>query len=1418
MFFLVSALLFVSTRASAQEPYAVLSDNNTVLTFYYDGQKSERKGMDVGPFEYSSETYTPNTSWYAQRENITSVIFDNSFATCTSITSTAYWFFNCKNLTTITGISNLKTDNVTNMSSMFFNCSKLTSLDVSRFKTGNVTNMSGMFNSCSSLTSLDLSSFITDNVTNMGVMFQSCSSLTSLDVSSFKTDNVTNMGNMFFGCSSLTKLDVSGFRTDNVTVMRNMFYKCSSLTSLDVSSFKTDNVTNMNGMFAECSGLTNLDVSNFKTDNVTDISNMFRSCSSLTSLDVSGFNTDNVTDMRGMFIRCSSLKSLDVSGFKTNNVTTMNGMFAECSNLTSLNLSGIKTDNVTDMSVMFTNCTALKSLDLSSFKTDNVTDMNSMFTGCSSLTTLDLSGFKTDKVTNMSSMFQGCSGLTGLDLSGFKTDNITDMHDMFSSCSSLTSIDLSGFKTDNVTDMHDMFYVCSSLTTIYVSDYWSTAKVTNGELMFLNCSSLVGGRGTKYDKNHLNAEYARIDKSGSPGYLTGADAGQKLESYALLSKDGLTMTLYYDNQKESRGGIDISNGSESPYQNVTTVLIDASFADYRPTNTAFWFHDCTKLQSITGIEYLHTDDVENMAGMFSRCSSLTSLDVSGFKTKNVTDMRAMFYGCSALTSLDVSGFKTENVTDMRAMFYGCSALTSLDVSGFKNDNATTMLSMFSGCSSLTSLDLNGFKTDNVTCMEGMFSGCSSLTSLDLSSFKTDNVTTMWAMFSDCSSLASLDLSSFKTDNVTTMLSMFANCSSLTSLDLSSFKTDNVTSMRAMFQGCSSLSSLNVNSFKTDNMSDMERMFYNCKNLATLDIRNFDTSNAKDMWLMLGGLGTNDNSNNTNIILGEKFNTINNNAGLIFENSTISAITFTGNLPNLSDDTFSGVGTISNPVELVVPSQYAANYSSKMDATGKFYGGYFKMEGISVDTSMPEPNVGTKRLTAITRKQGNNELERSDMTYDDKGRIVHFVYTKGTRTETVSYTYANDIIYIEHRTPSGTNKHEYHFANGKVSYAPITLGSENMTGNRTFEYDSSDQMTKMSIAFDGSTSQQQAKVGWDNGSPVSFSYWRINTTNSTETELHNSSFTLGNMQTEPVVHAIFSMGEGKNVNIDDDIMELMAFYPFVGKLPERLIEKTIYTNSSGSQTEYNFTYETNSQGNIVKVTVASQNSPTVYTLEWDGNSTPDTPTTELPASDNGNEDFGDSSSVNGSTNLNGNVVGNVYYNIGSSNGGYNDVDGCLEITRPTADDDIDGKDIFGEDFRNNYTGIVFRVQAGSGVVKVKAETTGTMMLKVKVGNNAPAEMLLSGQVTASFPYSVTEPTYIYIYGGALAAAPESNRSSSANVLKIYSLEWSSGSSGVDIITDSRSSVDGYYTLDGRKLQGQPTKKGVYIVNGKKIVVK
>ena len=336
------------------EPYAVLSDNNTVLTFYYDDQKAARGGISVGPFSDFDEV-----SWYENRESITSVVFDASFADCTTLTSTAYWFFDCSNLTSISGINNLKTDNLTNMSWMFTGCTSLTSLDVSSFNTANVMDMSGMFLSCSSLTSLDMSNFNTENVTNMYCMFEKCSSLTSLDVSNFNTTNVTGMTSMFEGCSSLTSLDVSNFNTANVTAMNLMFLGCSSLTSLDVSNFNTANVTAMQGMFYNCSSLTSLDVTGFNTENVTDMNQMFSDCYSLTNLDVSGFNTEKVTNMQGMFRFCSGLTSLDVSGFNTANVTYLSYMFCDCSGMYLLDVSGFNTAKVEDFTNFLTGCSSL---------------------------------------------------------------------------------------------------------------------------------------------------------------------------------------------------------------------------------------------------------------------------------------------------------------------------------------------------------------------------------------------------------------------------------------------------------------------------------------------------------------------------------------------------------------------------------------------------------------------------------------------------------------------------------------------------------------------------------------------------------------------------------------------------------------------------------------------------------------------------------------------------------------------------------------------------------------------------------------------------------------------------------------------------------------------------------------------------
>ena len=548
------------------EPYAVLSDNNTVLTFYYDEHKAERNGMSVGPFQQdASET----REWHEQRESIQTVIFNDSFANYTGMTSTAHLFTGCSNLETINGIGNLKTDNVTTMYYMFSGCSKLTTIDVSGFKTGNVRNMWGLFWGCSSLTNVDLSNFDTRNVTSIGGMFESCSSLTSVDVSGFNTDYIRSMIELFDGCSSLTSVKLFEIKESSNTGQFGffaMFRGCSSLTSIDLSRFNTTNVTYMNCMFNNCSALTSLDLSGFNTSNVTDMGYMFNGCSNLETIYVGNeWSTASVTNGEEIFDGCTNLVggrgttySADhtdaayahIDGGKDNP-----GYFTRSGDEPWVEPAGnpepyaVLSDNNTVLTFYYDqNRDAYReSMEITpefagtawmdyreqiekvvfdpSFAACNTfTRTNSWFTECRSLTSIEgIKYLNTDNVIDMAAMFLGCHSLTNLDVSHFNTANVTDMGWMFSACTSLTSLNISNFNTENVTSMASMFGGCEELTTIFVGNGWNTSKVGDSENMFYGCNKLIGGNGTRFDESHTDVTYARIDMEGTPGYLTGAD-------------------------------------------------------------------------------------------------------------------------------------------------------------------------------------------------------------------------------------------------------------------------------------------------------------------------------------------------------------------------------------------------------------------------------------------------------------------------------------------------------------------------------------------------------------------------------------------------------------------------------------------------------------------------------------------------------------------------------------------------------------------------------------------------------------------------------------------------------------------------------------------------------------------------------
>ena len=307
--------------------------------------------------------------------------------------------------------------------------------------------------------------------------------------------------------------------------------------------------------------------------------------------------------------------------------------------------------------------------------------------------------------------------------------------------------------------------------------------------------------------------------------------------YAVFDDATKTLTFKYE-EKETLGTkeYELNRGTNSPAwcdlhkSEITKAVFAPSFAEARPTTCAYWFGSCKKLKNIEGIEFLNTEKVKDMRGMFYECICLENLDLSKFDTKKVTNMRNMFYNCQKLKTLDLSSFETDMVTNMESMFYNCILLNTLKLTNkFNTQKVEDMCSMFNSCKELKTINLSGFDTQNVEDMSKMFNLCKSLESLDLSNFNTLKVTLMDNMFNQCLQLTSLDLSNFDTQKVTKMNNMFFYCTGLKTVDISNFNTQAVKNMDSMFGYCTNLATIYVGeNFVTTNASSSTNMFNNCQ--------------------------------------------------------------------------------------------------------------------------------------------------------------------------------------------------------------------------------------------------------------------------------------------------------------------------------------------------------------------------------------------------------------------------------------------------------------------------------------------------------------------------------------------------------------------------------------------------------------
>ena len=932
---------------------------------------------DSGWTLYELNTGESTPAWHSKASEVTGVIFFDNFINARP-TSCYRWFDGMVNLSTFNQIaSNLNTSKVTTMAFMFYNCSELTSINVSNFNTSNATNMAGMFQGCTSLTSLNIRNFNMSNLTSTG------------------------SSSMMYGCSGLKELTIPS------TASKLSSNACTGVGTTSnpcwlsyPSGFTPTKEATGDGWFKWKSGyfLDNKAYANLSSDKKTLT---FYYDDSWLTRPGNNYSLNTGSNEPAWHSYASSVTSVVFNyTFASARPTSCYEWFDGMTNLISItNMSSyLNTSQVTNMAYMFYNCKKLASVALSGFNTANVTSMRSMFYSCINLTSIDVSGFNTAKVTDMEYMFYDCSKLTSLNIGNFNLSSLTASTQIMRGCSGLKTLTIPS--TANKLD--------------------NTACVSVGTSS--NPCTLVYPSGFTPTKDETGDGWYRW----KGGYFT--DSNTK-SAYAFLSSDGKTLTFYYNSNRFSMTGgtaYPLNQDSNTPGWNskastITSVKFDASFANARPTSCYRWFYGMSNITGITGLNYLITWEVLDYESMFEGCTKLASVDLSGFDTPGMIwddewiSFYRMFANCTSLTSIDLSklelphseyelswdGYYTKDMVlrcFTQEMFSGCSGLKTLSLptkpkpvewiedtyyenyeslNDFASNACTGVGTKTSPC---TLIYPSWFTPDPSEMGDGWFKwkggyfyfegelkeyaqlneSTSTLTFYcdEYSKLRQGNVydlntgTNAPAWNAKASDVTTVKFDeSFEEASPTTCYRWFYNMTNLTKVEgVEHLDTRKVTNMAGMFQGCSSLTSLDLGSFNTAKVTNMSSMFSGCTSLKNLSLyseesmspsgeRGFDTefvttkvTNMKEMFKNCKALT---NLPFPGLALTSKTTTTSMFSGC----SAVEYFFVANDLSKAPATSFAGLGTAAKPCELesvVLPSdaEYTPNYML-------WKGGYFK---------------------------------------------------------------------------------------------------------------------------------------------------------------------------------------------------------------------------------------------------------------------------------------------------------------------------------------------------------------------------------------------------------------------------------------------------------------------------------------------
>lgn len=592
-------------------------------------------------------------------------------------------FANCYALTSV-DVSNWDVSGVEDMGSLFAYCKALTALDLSKWELLSCTNMKSMFNGCISLVQISgIENLDVGNVENMASLFYNCTSLSTLDLSKWDTSSCTDMSSMFYNCISLTSLDLSKWDVSKVVTFAGMFAAKANadghgsngtLESLDVTGWDISSCKYLDSMFGGQGKLTSLAVDTWTGANaIENMGWMFWGCESLKSVDLSNFDTKNVVSFHHLFAHDVCLTEIKgIENWDIGNAVTLNAMF-HATHIKTLDISKWNTSKVEDMSQFLQFCNQLTHIiGLEKIDTSQLKACGEMLSDCRSLKEVNLSNFNTTGVS--ASWIDPYRGQPGMGMKAFFTSNDRleriILGENFSFNGDGTCSPAAVFPTPNsvyIPNTKGRWYNENTFDSYYPSDIPSR---TAGTYVCVPIDVIV---------KHTTL----VDLGETARKITGtADKIVPSEAVAVIS-DAIDNNQMYD------AGFAAGLEHGSVFQYATNLKLDAIFSrvvfpeNYDMVLKIPSFGDKT-YQTFAYAENLRsikiiTDDTEGSVSfnqVFRECKHLEVVDLTECSRKIVKSDYA-FYQASKVVSI-LGALDLSQITDTANYAFFCSSLKDIE--------------------------------------------------------------------------------------------------------------------------------------------------------------------------------------------------------------------------------------------------------------------------------------------------------------------------------------------------------------------------------------------------------------------------------------------------------------------------------------------------------------------------------------------------------------------------------------------------------------------------------------------------------------------------------------------------------------------------------------------------------------------